>query len=254
VKFKLVSTRNVQRFFDATAALEERLQEREVTGLGLVYGKPGLGKTMAMDTYHAGQCKTMRVRTAKVRAMSHWSGASMLKSLLGSLGHEPRGYRKDIMFDQLAETLLDQPAVFLIDEIDSIAGSRSMLAILKDIHDVTGSAILMIGEERVDGLLKRFESFYNRVNRGALQHLSNHSEADVRLVVDQRCDFPVDPEVSAAIYSETGGSSMRSVVDRIRDMEAHARSNGLEQIEMGTYLKVKKDTLRFAPRLEAVNA
>ena len=136
-----------------------------------------------------------------------------------------------------------------------------MISMWKDIHDVTGSAVLMVGEDRVNSLLRRFESFYNRMNRGALKHLTSHSEEDVRAVIDHRCDFPVDPRVSSAIYGETGGRSMRSVIDRIRDMEAFARSNSATRITMKEYRKLMGfvGTLCVNPRptaaaLEAVSA
>ena len=246
MKFQLVSTGNVERFMDAAKALEPRLNDPEIMGMGLVYGKPGLGKSMALEAYHARSRKTRRIRTVHVRAMAHWTLSSMLKAILQALGYEPRQYRRDVMFDQIEEALRGDPAIILIDEIDAIAGSRTMMAILKDIHDVTGSAILMIGEDRVDGLLKRFESFYNRMNRGALAHLGNHDESDVAAVVQQRCEVDVDAAVIGAMHSENGGRSMRSVIDRIREIEAFARTNGLKRVMLADYRK--------AARIPAVSA
>jgi len=257
MKNVLASTQNVLRFMDAAKALEARLTDDQIMGMGLVFGKPGLGKTMALDAYYIRNHKAGRVRTVKVRAMAHWTEASMLKSLLVAVGQAPDRYRKDAMFDQLVEALRGDPAIFLIDEIDAIAGSRSMIAMLKDIHDVTGSAILMIGEERVDALLKRYESFYNRMNLGALAHLGNHSVADVQLCVEQRCDVEVSPDVCAEIHAETGGRSMRSVVDRIRDIEAFARANGVNGVGMAEYRAIRNRAVIGAqpPRLaEVVNA
>lgn len=257
MKYRLVSTRNVQRFMDAAKALEARLQDNEIVGMGLVYGKPGLGKSMAMHAYHSRQQQAGRVRTVFVRAMAHWTEASMLKAILEALGQTPRQYRKDIMHDQIAETLCDQPAVLLIDEIDAIAGNRRMVAMLKDIHDVTGSAILMVGEDRVDGLLKRCESFYNRMNRSALAHLGNHSAEDVRLVIEQRADVEVAPEVCTEIHAANGGRSMRSVIDAIRDMEAFARTNDCTRIALSEYRKLHggaRISPAQKPMLEVANA
>jgi len=235
MKFELASTRNIDRFMDAVKALEGRLADTEKMGLGLVYGEPGLGKTLAMEVYHARSKKAGRIRTVMVRALDIWTQSSMLKDILGALGCAPLAYRKDIMFDQIRDELRGKPAIFLIDEIDKIAGSRSMLGILKDIHDVTGSSILMIGEERVNDLLTRFHSFYNRMNRSAVVKLKDHTQEDVGRVIEQRCEVPVETAVVRAIHQEVGGKSMRSVLDRISDMEQFSQTNCLKAITLGDY-------------------
>lgn len=240
MKFNLVSTRNVQRIMDALKGLESRISDPEIMGMGLIYGRPGLGKTMATSAFVARTRKTGRIRVAQVRAMAHWTEASMLKALLSALGPVPRAYRIDMMVDQLLETLHDGPAMILIDEADAIAVSRKMIAILKDIHDVTGSAILLIGEERVDGLLRRYESFYNRMNRSAVVHVDSHREEDVRAVIEQRCECEVAPDVCSEIFQLTGGKSMRSVIDAIRDIEAFARANGVQRIGMAEYRQIRE--------------
>ncbi|MGB6065525.1 MAG: ATP-binding protein [Desulfomonilaceae bacterium] len=229
MRYLLVPTTNVERFYAAANAVEARLSDKEIMGLGLVYGKPGLGKSMALEAYHTGQKRAGRVRTVPVRALAHWSPSSMLESLLRAVGQEPMAYRRNVMFDQLAEDLTRHPAVLLVDEVDAIAGHRLMISILKDIHDVTQSAVLMVGEDRVDGLLRRFESFYNRFNRSALVHLTHHTADDLRNVVQERCELPVQDEVCEALYKESGGKSMRSVIDRIREIERWCATNGIKE-------------------------
>jgi Cdc6-like AAA superfamily ATPase len=232
MKHRMVPTSNVERFFAAAHALEGRLSDPEVMGLGLVYGKPGLGKSMALEAYHSGQKRGGRVRTVPVLAMAHWSISSMLLALLRAVGQEPTRYRSDAMFDELADSLISRPAVLLVDEIDDIAGHRVMIHTLKKIHDVTGSAVLMIGEERVDGLLRRFESFYSRFNRSAIVHLTHHTAEDIKNVVEQRCEVFVEGEVCTALYEESGGKSMRSVIDRIREIEAWCATNRVKQFTL----------------------
>jgi Cdc6-like AAA superfamily ATPase len=239
MKFELVSTRNVDRMFEALNALEARLSDPQIMGMGLIYGRPGLGKSMATDMYVTRKSRK-GVRCVKLRAMAHWTETSMIKDVLKALGPEPRAYRTDIMMEQITETLRDEKAIIIIDEMDAIAGSRKMIAILKDVHDVTESAIMMIGEERVDGLLRRYESFYNRMNISAVVHVASHREEDVAAVIDTRCEYSVDRDVCSEIYALTGGRSMRSVVDKIREMEAYASVNGLSRIGAADYRKMGK--------------
>ena len=235
MKYVLVSTNNVRRYMAAAEALEMRLTDREVMGMGLVYGRPGLGKTMWLEYYKSQMAKREgHVRAFLVRALEIWTEASMLKDLLAAIGQTPRQYRKDAMFDQLIEDLTNLPAIFIIDEIDSIAESRRLIAVLKDLNDITGSAILMVGEQRVDGLLRRYEAFYNRLNTSAIVNVSGHSAADVEAVITQRCDVAVDADVCREIYDAVG-KSMRSVIDQIRAMERISRNNGWKRVGLAEY-------------------
>ena len=230
----LVPTKNVQRYSAAAKALEARLRDPEIQGMGLICGRPGLGKTMFTDAYYVRARREALVRVVKVRAQSIWTECSMLRYLLAALDLAPIAYRKDTLFDQLEAELRRDPALIIIDEIDSIAGSRKLISLLKDIHDMTGSAILMVGEERVDALLRRHESFYNRLNRSAMVQVSAHSEGDVAEVIGQRCDFEVSPEVCGEIH-RTVGKSMRSVVDAIREIERICRTSRIKHFGMNQY-------------------
>ena len=240
MKFQLVSTRNVARIMDAAKALEKRLADDEIMGMGLVFGRPGLGKTLAVTSYHARSSTVGRVRTVFVRAMDHWNEGLMLKALLRSMGASPRAYQKGVMFDQLQDAIGEEPPVIIVDEVNKFVESRKMIGMLKDIHDVTGCAILMVGEERVDQILRRHESFYDRINLGALVHVRDQSLQDVHAVIQQRCEWAVDPDVCDEIYTSVGRMSMRRVIDQIRKMESFAVSNGLKRITMADYRKMPK--------------
>jgi Cdc6-like AAA superfamily ATPase len=230
----LVSTGNVLRIMDATKALEQRLRDQEIVGIGLVYGHPGLGKTMTVEHYHSQSRKRDRVRTYLVRALAIWTEASMLKDLLLAMGIDPREYRKDLMFDTLKDALTAQPAIFLIDEADSFAESRRLVTILKDLHDVTGCCFLLVGEQRVESIFRRYTAFYNRINTSAIVNLTGYTQADVEAVIEQRCEIPVELDVCAEIY-RTNSRSMRSVIDTIRAMERYARTNSVETMTVAHY-------------------
>jgi Cdc6-like AAA superfamily ATPase len=243
MKFKLVSTTNTMAIMDAADAVSARLADSEIMGLGLIFGRPGLGKTATLEAF-AARSAGAGLRVVFVRAMRHWTESSMLKALLLACGQAPDGYRKDLMFDQLEHTLKSNPAVFILDEVDAIAGKTTMIGMLKDIHDVTRSAILMVGEERVDAILRRYASFYNRVNQAALLQVGDHCADDVALVIAERCDCEVDDDVCDAIHAKTGGKSMRSVIDEIRDMETHARANDVSRISMADYRRIEGERKR----------
>ena len=135
MKFSLVSTTNVQRIWDAAETIEGRLSDKEVMGLGLAYGRPGLGKSVTIQAYNPRARKAGRIRTACVRALSISTETSMLKWLLLKMGQSPRAYRKDILFDQVIESLEADPALILMDEIDAIAESHRLMRLVKEIRE-----------------------------------------------------------------------------------------------------------------------
>ena len=232
---EIASTENTRRIQKALSNLEARLKDSEIMGLGLIYGQPGLGKTMTVERYCVQAYRQERVLVAWVRAKGIWTEPSMLQDILEALGISARKYRKDIMFRQIIEALNTEPAMILIDEIDAIAGNGALIRVIKDIHDMTSCAIAMIGEERVDGLLRRYHSFYNRLNQDALVYLTGHTADDVTKVVRKRCDVAVSQEVCDEIHRSVGKKSMRSVIDRIREIEAFAATNSIKQFGIGDY-------------------
>lgn len=238
MKVKLSPTKNVQRIMDALRSVELRLVDREVAGFGLVFGQPGLGKTMTIEKYFTDTRRTGRIRCAWLRALGIWTESSMMKDMLEALGISPKQYRKDLMFAQLRETLSQDPALILIDEIDAIAESRKLVGLLKDIHDLSSCAIVMVGEERVDSLLRRYDSFYNRIHKAALVYLTGHTAEDVAIVVRDRCEVAVDRDVTDEMHRTIGKKSMRSVIDRIRDIEAAARNNSMTTVKMADYRQI----------------
>ncbi len=246
MKQVLVSTRNVQRTWHACRAIEGRLSDREIVGFGLVYGSPGLGKTMAMEAYHSRTNAEGRFTAYFVRAKAIWTETSMLKDLLAACGRSGKHYRKDMLFDDLLDALSGRPGIFLIDQVDAIAEKRTMVSILQDIHDMTGSAIMMVGEERVDAILRRHAAFYSRINSSAIARLTSHMEADVHAVIQERCDFPVDPAVCTQVF-QTVGKSMRFVVDTIRALEGYARNNELDRIDMVDYQRIMDNKSNVTP-------
>lgn len=232
---EIASTENTRRIQKALSNLETRLKDPEIMGLGLIYGQPGLGKTMTVERYCVQAYRQERVLVAWVRAKGIWTEASMLHDILEALGIAARKYRKDVMLREIIDALNTEPAMILIDEIDAIAEKKDLVRILKDIHDMTSCAIAMIGEERVEGLLRRYQSFYNRLNLDALVYLTGHTADDVTKVIRKRCDVAVAQEVCDEIHRSVGKKSMRSVIDRIREIEAFAATNSIKQFGMADY-------------------
>ena len=66
------------------------------------------------------------------------------------------------ILEQLIDTLNAHPRPLIIDEMDYLV-KKQMVDIIRDIHDATSIAILMIGEEALPAKLKEWERFDNRI-------------------------------------------------------------------------------------------
>lgn len=260
MKKDLVSTTNTVRIMEATGAIEQRRHDTEISGIALVFGQPGLGKTHTLRKYHVDKRMDQSVRSLWTRASVTWTESGMLRALLKAMGMLPEVYRKDVMREQLIDALRQRFSVFIVDEMDAIAESRKLISLLKEIHDESGCSFVLIGEERVDALIKRYTSFYNRINDSARVHLSGHTAEDVANVVRVRCEWPVDPEVCREIHRRFGSKSMRSVIDTIRKLESFARTNPVKMIGMTEYRRITGVRIELAktsagpyPLQEAVN-
>lgn len=124
--------------------------------LGVLYGPSGYGKSVAAAFVAA------RFDAGAVEAKSIWTQRSLLAALAEALGItrvEKTGPR---ILDQLIDHLNQHPRPLIIDEMDYLV-KKQMVDIIRDIHDATSVAILMIGEEALPAKLKEWERFDNRI-------------------------------------------------------------------------------------------
>ncbi len=124
--------------------------------LGVFYGPSGYGKSVGAAFTAA------RFDAGYVEAKSIWTQRSLLTALAEALGIvkvEKSGPR---ILEQLIDHLNAHPRPIIIDEMDYLV-KKQMVDIIRDIHDATAIAILMIGEEALPAKLKEWERFDNRI-------------------------------------------------------------------------------------------
>ena len=146
--------------------------------LGLLYGFSGYGKTVAAAFAAA------RTDAAYVEALSIWTQRSMLKALAEALGITRVAKTGPLILDQIISNLCQHPRPLIIDEMDHLVKKQSV-DIIRDIHDNTGVAILMIGEESLPAKLKEWERFHNRILVATPAEPA--SQADVLALRDYYC-------------------------------------------------------------------
>ena len=153
MRHRFVITENVSAFVSALGRVKER--PAELPGMVLVYGEPGLGKTQTAIWYAA------RENAAYVRVKKLMTGRWLLEEIVSELGEAP-AYRTSDIFRQVVEQLLRQPRVVIVDEVDYLTYDSRVIETLRDVHDITGAPLVLIGMEHADRKLRRYKHLYDR--------------------------------------------------------------------------------------------
>lgn len=124
--------------------------------LGLVYGNSGFGKTVAAAFAAA------RTGASYICAQSIWTQRTLLEAIAEELGIVKAERTAPRLLRQIVDELNRAPRPLIVDEMDYLVKKQSV-EIIRDIHDATSIAILMIGEEALPAKLKEWERFDNRI-------------------------------------------------------------------------------------------
>jgi len=219
MKNVFVQTANVKMFSAVAGDLVR--QDAGVPGMALIYGKRGLGKTKTAIWYAA------REANVYVRAKRKWTATWLMEELCVELQLAPvRSFR--VMFQEICATLISEPKLIIIDEVDLI--SADVLETIRDVHDITGTPIILVGMEKVKQRLMRFAALYDRLlyvrKFGAL------STNDIQLATSELLDnVEVDPDVLEMIREKTNGNFRKSIV-WMKSLERGAKANNIPRVTM----------------------
>lgn len=146
--------------------------------LGLLYGYSGYGKSVGAAFAAA------RTNATYVCAMSVWTQRTLLENIAASLGVTKLARTSPKILDQIIEQLTNWPRPLVIDEMDFLV-KRQSVEIIRDIHDATSIAIMMIGEEDLPAKLKEWDRFDNRIRVATAAEPA--SDEDTLMLRDHYC-------------------------------------------------------------------
>ena len=175
-------------------------------GIGSFYGRSGLGKSVgAAYASHPGGFNGIYVS-----CRSFETKKSLAEQICKSIGITPKGNIPSIV-DSIVEVLSISNRPLIVDEVDYIVDSRT-LELIRDVHDASGAAILLIGEEHLPAKLKRHERFDNRVL--IWQPATGCTPADFDLLAKQYApEIQIAAELKKRVLAETSGTTRRVVVN-----------------------------------------
>ncbi len=216
---KLAIVKNVVALQTAYESLAGR--DLGVPGLCLVHGFTGAGKTTAIAWL------VNRVRGVYLRACATWTPSAMLGATMKELGAEPLN-RSAAMVAHIAQQLATRNRPLFVDEADYLFRDLAMLETLRDIHDVSGSPIVLIGMEGIEKRIVHRLQFSRRISQW-VEFLPTDAE-DARTLADTVCEVEVKDDALHDLHAEAKGSMGLMVVGLSR-MESHARANSWKFVD-----------------------
>ena len=151
----IIETEAMSRF--DTAVDEVAAADHGLSGFILAYGQAGRGKSVAAKRYAKERGGTL------VHVWQGWSQTAFMQNLLAAIrGGEdmPRHYGTRCK-EQIVRELEDDRRPLFVDEADRLRIDR--IEDLRDIHELTGVPVVLIGEESIFGLLAERRRIWSRV-------------------------------------------------------------------------------------------
>ena len=207
---KLVQIKNVIRA-DACIQFLMKRPKTEMVGLGLIYGKPGLGKT----TY-ATRIAFMR-GYVYMRLEATTTPKSFAVDLLTALYRRfgmgefiPSGTTNNL-FKYCLKILEENPeTVLVIDEIDYAFKHDRLLGAIRDIVDETLTMVILVGMQDARTKLAAVNRHYfDRCNY--FYEFKTVGRDDIRKIAKEVMEIPVDETVVNKIDFNCGGNLRKAV-------------------------------------------
>lgn len=219
MKTEFIKTTNVKNFITLTNNLINRA--KGVPGMALVYGEPGLGKTRVATWWSANNDAIF------VSATQVTTPRSLLEEIVKEIGEVPL-FRSSDLFNQVVKSLIKDPKVLIVDEVDYLTTDKSGIEILRDIHDRTHTPIILIGMRFAKRNLKKYAHLTDRFSEILQFESFSIKETDTLINGLSEIKFTED----AIKYIHQAGFGFRQIVKFVDKAETIAEANDLDEINL----------------------
>lgn len=227
MKHAMAMTKNVRAFMTAVDELLNRPPGTE--GMGLLWGLPGEGKSTTV-AYVANAMDGIYVR-----AVGAWTVTSMLGELCRELGGE-RKLRRSDMIEFICERLTNsdnnQLRPIFVDEADYLFRQFEMVDSLRDIYDITGCPVILIGMEDIARKLQA----HSRIARRITQWVEFHGIdlEDTRTVALQTCEVEIADDLLLYLHEQAKANIGRIIIG-LTKIERMAKSSKMNRVDRATW-------------------
>lgn len=214
-----VKTRNVKNFIGLMNNLIDK--SNEVPKMGLIYGDPGLGKTQTAVWWATNN------DAVYVRAQNKMTCRWLLEKIVYELGESPSRKMADLI-EQCITHLRLKPQVIIIDEVDYLINRHRIVETLRDLHDLTGVPIVLIGMQEAKTKLGKYRHLYDRISE--IIEFKPFSKDDLNVIVEELSEIKITDEAKEIFFEKT--NRFRQVIKGISLLENLAKTNGLNKIDV----------------------
>lgn len=222
MKHVTVKTKDVRRFDQGINELLNR--SKGVEGQGVVWGPPGVGKTTAL-TLLANDYDAVYIRAL---------GCSTVTSILGDITRYLGGERKcrrtdmvEFIVTKLTRGIAGEPTPrprpIIVDEADYCIKQFDIMDSLRDIYDISGCPVILVGMEDIARRLQENGRFARRLTQWI--EFRGLDLDDTALVAQECCEVKILPDLLEYLHAETCGNVGRIKVG-LDKIEKVANANG----------------------------
>lgn len=221
MKKSFFPTNNYHNMIRAVEALKTR--DASLPGLGLVYGRWGLGKSEAIDHYYG------ESNIYYVRALRTWGIRDLLRDgICEELKLHPE-WRTVDCFKQVCKELRRRGEPLFIDEADYLFKSSAMLDVMRDLHDITRVPVILVGMEDICGRLQKFGQFWSRILPAGIVEFKPLSPPEMIVIAREWCELDLSPEGAEILCRFTEGD-FRFIVGYLLELERACEVNKIKSI------------------------
>lgn len=218
MKNVFVQTRNAKNFITAMKEAENMAGESVLLAF---YGPAGRGKTDTARFFAAQEGWTY------VRARRGWlqSELWMLQDICFELKVDPVPKRKKPAFEAILEKLSSTAATMIIDEADKM--TQNLLEWIRDIVDLTGAPVALIGEKLLKYKMERERRIWSRTLR--LVKFAPISTKDILFFAKQSAGLALSAK-QADMMSTSAEGDFRPVKKQVFFIEGLMQTNNAGQV------------------------
>lgn len=209
-------------------ALIDQCQTRDygLAGMGCFYGRTGRGKTQG-----AIRASNSRMNVCHIEAVPLGGVKKLLEMIVQELGLKPARLSSDL-FDQAAQELAVSGRPLIIDEADLVLNDTKIETI-RHLHDKSGVAVILMGEERLPQKLQQWERVHRRILNWVEAEPATLEDV-THLAAVYAHGVEIAPDLKAAILS-AAKASQGYIANNLANIRSFAAVRGLGRVSLADW-------------------